>query len=1495
VPARIVVLLVLAATCLAQPTGSYLPHGVKTYLVNYGAVAGDPFKVDFAARQFTMIDEQSSNDGRRMRAINPNLPVLSYRCAVSSYQSFPYYYDTLSSDERCFMHSFDPACLHVSRQGSRMRITWANDRRYAQIAGYRLRVAADSFSLGTPLFDSLFRTRLVVVDTALCRGLYLHVSTVLDSTHEAWYSFSRRIIPAALPDRHHYPDSICTARYSSTRDTLRLWFRSDSTVVPDSVVAQVDLNHNRNPAEPSERFRLSSAPPFCTLNLTWDRSSWNAGTGFRVLVWRAGVADTFPTAGFLLTTNWNNRTRSSPYGNELMNPANLTWQNYCLARLGERLATPDYAGVFPDNSTQRAQSWMYEVPRLYAYDTTVWRLGTVGLLSRMDTMATPYPVLFNGLGAIGSETMLPWTDGGMFEGWLYSNWGGYSSEANWRVAQNQVLRTCNTYNRIFLALPQAQVADTGCRLYVYGSFLLTSQDRSWYANANSYSIFAHFPEMNLCLGQALDTARLDITELRHANGYYVRRFERGVVLVNPDTFSRTLSGSYPANLVTVSPGTTIGGSRIYSVPFSSNQIGPRTALILLSSPLNPPVIAGIGFDPPRPSDRSPNLVMARVTGLAPLLVEASLERILGPAHVAMNDSGLNGDTLAGDSVFTGTFSLPIGVPAREETCRILAYDTTGLVTVAKVMVRPAPGDSLNWLPNWSFEYDANQDNVPDFWYRYSNGFTYDTSGANAYSGRRSVHVSTNRTDSMYGTYIRVDLNQPAPEHVVVSAWSKANSVSGVPDNHYAVYVDVTYTDSTRLYGQCAQFRTGTHDWEFSSRRIQPTRPIWYVYLYCLFRYHSGEIWFDHVACKTAPPPLVPGLLAPALDTAVADPGPDFDWTDVEWGVRYRLQVDDDSLFLSPAVDTVVAASSFINHGSAADGTYYWRVQAADDASRWSGWSLPWHFAIDTRAPDAPFLLAPDSAANRVPLSPTFAWTEVEPEAPGLSYRLQLATDSGFAGMVLDTVTHLCTLVYPRVLDYSSDHYWWVRATDRAGNTGAFSSRFQFRTVPAPAAPGWHARPDLPPGERNVKDGAWLAYTGSILAARGNKSTDFYSYNPEDSTWFQLRPIPPGREVRPPYRGAAACSDGAGAVYATKGNNTQGFWRYLPETDSWQQLSDVPLGPTGKKVKGGTDLAYMPFGTGEESRTDYDLDPLNPRPMKYSSGYVYLLKGYKDEFWRYSVSGDSWHLLASPPRGQSQRWNPGSWLVAVADSSPGFSAAVGPSSPVLYAHKAKYHDFYSYSVRGDTWQRLRSGMPLTSRFGGRRRKVKVGGCAVWDQVSRSIYALKGGNTNEFWSYLPAADTWLELDTIPARVKAGADIVSSPVGLHALSGNRTGRFWRYTVEPAQSRRRTGIVSHEHAGVQARPAVLRRSSLAVSPNPLRAGFATLQVSGQAAQWPSGPVTVSIYDASGRCVLRQASGVGHQASSVVLDLRSLRAGVYMLKLTAGGCTTTQKLVIRR
>jgi hypothetical protein len=428
------------------------------------------------------------------------------------------------------------------------------------------------------------------------------------------------------------------------------------------------------------------------------------------------------------------------------------------------------------------------------------------------------------------------------------------------------------------------------------------------------------------------------------------------------------------------------------------------------------------------------------------------------------------------------------------------------------------------------------------------------------------------------------------------------------------------------------------------------------------------------------------------------------------------------------------------------------------------------------------------------------------------------------------------------------------------------------TAPAGALPGaWTTRkpmPDLPSGKQ-LKDGAWLVEAGGLIyAAKGNKQSDFYSYNPLTDDWTVLAPWLLGVEGKGPYKGSVGVVGADERIYATKGNNTQAFWMYDIGTNTWSPRANVPLGYTNKKVKGGTDLVFAKLQ--------------NPH-----DGYLYLLKGYKNEFYRYDAGKDSWYAMTNAPTGMNLKWDKGSWLA--------YRRAPGQDEYSIYAHKAKYHEFYKYDVTTDAWlSPPLTPMPVVGSAGV--RKAKDGSCGV--SSGDHIYAFKGANTIEFWRYDVALNAWVEQETIPSiapgstrkkKVKGGGDLVEVGDLLYAIKGNKTNEFWMYTpgVFAADAPRPDGVEAERLAAGDRR--------LAIAPNPLASGFATLSFAGALEHSGTRPLLLSVYNVAGKTVLSRALRAGREAPSIVLDLRHLSSGVYLVKLQSQDFTATQKLVVRR
>ena len=663
----------------------------------------------------------------------------------------------------------------------------------------------------------------------------------------------------------------------------------------------------------------------------------------------------------------------------------------------------------------------------------------------------------------------------------------------------------------------------------------------------------------------------------------------------------------------------------------------------------------------------------------------------------------------------------------------------------------------------------------------------------------------------------------------------------------------------------------------------------------------AEQWF----AVDRTPPAVPVLVSPIGGVTVNTALPRLDWQPVADARRFELEVYGPGHSLLPWCPKVISQAEGENKSEyqlepgeelsdLAD--YTWRVRAVDYATNASEFCTEEGFRVQLPQHDVAVMavLAP---AGQVPENTVVFPVVRVHNAGGVveTFPLRVVIDDLGDAEVFNFAEQVTGLAIGETREFAFIGHSWTATPRQEYSVTAISElgndqyrhndtvRQGFEVVMAEPWPsGWHEVEPLSilPSSKAVKDGGAIVVAPAgrdkdpkVFAAKGNKTSDFYQFDPFAGTrgrWSIRESVPPAEAgaLKRPSKGCAATSDGQ-CIYLTKGNSTFGFWRYAIAGDSWARLPDVPEGPDAKKVKGGTDLAYV---------------------LENDTGYVYLLKGYKTEFYRFNTRTGRWDTLDNVPYGAGKaKYDKGSFLVYDGDSA-------------LYAHQAKFNDganhfMFRYSLRAQAWRSLPlRGMPVLGLYNGtlKRKKSKDGAAGAW--YDGGLYALKGGNTQNFYRYSPAGDSWTELDTMPAygstakkkRVKAGGDLVYYGMGaFFAFKGNKTLETWRY-VQPtgaqaqAQAQARTGVM--------AGPSTIYDLRMTISPNPMANGFATLRYS-----LPRpGPVSVSVYDALGRSVLHHfiTPSLHH---SVSLDLRTLSAGVYLVRLDAGGSGSSQKFVIQR
>jgi hypothetical protein len=454
-------------------------------------------------------------------------------------------------------------------------------------------------------------------------------------------------------------------------------------------------------------------------------------------------------------------------------------------------------------------------------------------------------------------------------------------------------------------------------------------------------------------------------------------------------------------------------------------------------------------------------------------------------------------------------------------------------------------------------------------------------------------------------------------------------------------------------------------------------------------------------------------------------------------------------------------------------------------------------------------------------------------------------------------------------------YTAICSTYQSGDQVAGNDTRSVPVVVALPDVGWTAKPDVPAGPKgkNVKDGGCLASSVEhgvpfIYALKGNNRLEFYKFGVYTTAWDAKETIPAigssGKKKMVKKGASLIASDGK--VYATKGNGTLEFWSYDPElsgsgTYPWISLADVPAG--AKTVKEGAGLAAVTIS---------------------DTAFVYFLKGSGTmEFLRYNTVTNVWSPMADAPGGLSGRaYKNGSCLV------------YDPDQNYIYALKGSLNEMAFYQVDANAWG-ASSPLPLAGSSGKKKKAKDGAGLAYYN---KTIYALKGGNTTEFWSYRTDSAVWTQQPDMPPgtgkRVKGGGSLVAvandldQGATLYALKGNNTLEFYDYPVSDVYAGRLPLTASH--SSVLSNSALRApHAALTVAPNPFTSATAIVYTLPK-----SGVVTLKLYDVSGKLVTTLAAGRSEAGRHTLIPAANvLSKGIYMVKLETADAAMSAKLIV--
>jgi len=206
------------------------------------------------------------------------------------------------------------------------------------------------------------------------------------------------------------------------------------------------------------------------------------------------------------------------------------------------------------------------------------------------------------------------------------------------------------------------------------------------------------------------------------------------------------------------------------------------------------------------------------------------------------------------------------------------------------------------------------------------------------------------------------------------------------------------------------------------------------------------IWYaDSIQLVPKPeaaPPAAPTALLPTngatyqrADTLT------FKWNSSPTATKYLFQLSTSGSFSSFVVADSNATDTTKKVTSLASSTkYFWRVGGYNSGG-FGPFSAIDSFTTIIAVPTSPVLATPAVGATGVPRRATFTWNR---STNATKYHLQVATDSAFSAVVVDTTLADTSKRLSNSLAATTKHYWRVSAIDTAG-ASPYSSIAWFTT------------------------------------------------------------------------------------------------------------------------------------------------------------------------------------------------------------------------------------------------------------------------------------------------------------------------------------------------------------------------------------------------------------------------------------------------------------------
>jgi hypothetical protein len=278
---------------------------------------------------------------------------------------------------------------------------------------------------------------------------------------------------------------------------------------------------------------------------------------------------------------WHGQRVRQSWGWYLMNPDDRSWRSYWVAQVRRQVASTHADGVFMD-STSVPNDFGADTytPKLPAYDPP-WERAWSHRIERwlaFTQHAVAKPIVVNAGSWVTTRetTSYAAAAGAMVEGFATG-----LAPADWELELSRALALVRR-DRIVICQSYPDAGDTTARMFDLASYLLIKGAHT-YVNFGEGTRVTWFPEYGLDLGAAVDPPGL-----RRDQGAFVRRYAKGIVVVNPGDTTVTYTPSTPMRLQAPAGGGAVPDSGVVPATWGMREsmvasvtLPPRHAAVLL--------------------------------------------------------------------------------------------------------------------------------------------------------------------------------------------------------------------------------------------------------------------------------------------------------------------------------------------------------------------------------------------------------------------------------------------------------------------------------------------------------------------------------------------------------------------------------------------------------------------------------------------------------------------------------------------------------------------------------------------------------------------------------------------------------------------------------------------------------------------------------------------------------------------------------------------------